>query len=112
MGTGEVKSVVHLGLVALLTVGCLGPKPEVRSAEVAPPEDGKATVTVTVANNGAGDGQVEIKVTLRQGDEVVGREDKLTELKGRETVRVVVEVDVPDDAHDLDVEAEVRYPPD
>ena len=51
-------------------------------------------------------------MTLRQGDEVVAREEKLSELKGRETITLVLEVDVPDDASDLAVEAEVHYPPD
>ena len=99
-------------LAAVLTAGCLGPKPEVRSAAVAPPEDGKATVTVTIANKGGGDGEIVVWVTLRQGHDVVAREEKLSELKGRETITLVLEVDVPHDAHDLDVEAEVRYPPD
>jgi hypothetical protein len=106
------KGLAPLALVALLTLGCLGPKPQVRSAEVSPPKNGKALVTVTIANDGAGDGQVEVQVTVRQGDEVIARDEKLSELKGRETIRLVLEVDVPDDASDLAVEAEVHYPPD
>jgi hypothetical protein len=106
------RSLACLALIALLTLGCLGPKPRVRSAEVAPPEDGKAIVTLTIANDGGGDGQVEVKVTLRQGDEVIARDEKLSELKGRETIKLVLEVDVPDDAHDLSVDAEIHYPPD
>jgi hypothetical protein len=107
-----VKRLVSLALLALLTAACLGPKPQVRSAEVAPPEDGKATVTVTIANEGSGDGQIELKVTLREGDQVVGREETTSELKAYETIELVLEVNVPDDAQGLQVEAEVHYPPD
>ena len=99
-------------LALLITASCLGPKPQVRSAEVSPPKEGKANVTVVIANGGSGDGQVEVKVTLKRGDEVVGRAEQTTELKPRETIKLVIEVDVPDDVADLSVEAEVRYPPD
>jgi hypothetical protein len=107
-----VRRLLPLALFALLTVACLGPKPEVRSAEVAPPEDGKATVTVTIANKGSGDGQIQVKVTLREGDQVVAREEATSELQAYETIELVLEVNVPDDAQGLTVEAEVHYPPD
>jgi hypothetical protein len=99
-------------LLLLLTTGCLGPKPVVRSAEVAPPKDGKAEVTVLIVNTGGGDGQVELKITLRQGGDVVGRADEKAELKPRETITIVLEVSVPADATNLTVDAEVVYPPD
>jgi hypothetical protein len=101
-----------LAIALLVTASCLGPKPQIRSAEVAPPKDGKANVTVVIANTGSGDGQVEVKITLRSGDAVVGRAEKTTELRSRETVTLVVEVDVPEGAADLAVDAEARYPPD
>jgi hypothetical protein len=106
-----VRRIAGLLLVLLLTTACLGPKPQVRSAEVAPPENGKAKATVVIVNDGGGDGQVEVKVTLRDGDRVVGRADQTAELKSRETITVVLEIDVPDDARALEVEAEVVYPP-
>lgn len=100
-------------LVTLLLAGCAGPRPEVRSAEVAPPAEGKAIVTVVVANRGGADGQVELKVTLRDGKgSVVGRDERPLELRGRETVTVVLELQVPDAAQGLRVEAEAVYPPD
>jgi hypothetical protein len=107
-----MRRVAMLVLALLVTAACLGPKPQVRSAEVAPPENGKARVTVVIVNEGSGDGQVEVKVTLRDGDRVVGRGRQMMDLKSRETVTVVLEVDVPDDARALNVEAEVTYPPD
>jgi uncharacterized protein (TIGR02588 family) len=112
VGAREVSRLIGLVLILLITASCLGPKPQVRSAEVAPPKDGKAKVTVVIANTGSGDGQVEVKVTLKQGDEVVGRAEQTTELKSRETIELVIEVDVPEDARDLTVDAEVHYPPD
>ena len=100
-------------IVTLMLAGCGGPRPEVRSAEVAPPVEGKAIVTVVVANRGGGDGQVELKVTLRDGKgSVVARDGRPLELRGRETVTVVLELQVPDDAQGLRVEAEAVYPPD
>jgi len=108
-----VRPLAALLLLIAISVACIGPKPEVRSAEVAPPKEGKATVTVVIVNKGSGDGQVELKVTLRDaGGNVVARDEKTTELKERETVTVVLDVDVPADAKDLKVDAEVTYPPD
>jgi hypothetical protein len=107
-----MRRLAPLLLVLLVTASCLGPKPFVRSADVAPPENGTARATVVIANENSGDGQIEVKVTLRSGDRVVGRAATTTELKSHETVTLVVEVEVPDDASDLRVEAEVAYPPD
>ena len=107
-----MKRLTGLLLALVITAACLGPKPEVRSAVVAPAKDGKAAVTVVIANSGSGDGQVEVAVTLRRGDEVVGRADRTTELRSRETITLVLMVDVPADAKDLTVEARVSYPPD
>lgn len=100
-------------LAALLLAACVGPKPEVRSATVAPPQEGKATVTVVVVNRGGGDGQIEVRITLRDATGgVVSRDEKTTVLKERETITVVLEVQVPEDAEGLKVDAEVTYPPD
>ncbi len=107
-----MRRLTILLLALVLTAACLGPKPQVRSAEVAPPEGGKAKATVVIVNDGSGDGQVEVKVTLRDGERIVGRADKTTELEPRETLTVVLEVDVPDDARALTVDAQVVYPPD
>lgn len=99
-------------LAVIVTAACLGPKPQVRSAEVAAPKDGKAAVTIVIANTDSGDGQIEVKVTLRDGDRVVGRSETAAELKARETITLVVEVPVPSDVRNLTVDAEVVYPPD
>jgi hypothetical protein len=99
-------------LVVLVTGACLGPKPEVGSATVAAPTDGKAEVTVVLINSGSGDGQVELKITLRQGDQVVGRAQQAVELKSKETITIVTRISVPSGARDLTVQAEVAYPPD
>lgn len=108
-----MRSVVAVVLAGLLLAGCAGPRPEVRSAEVAPPQEGTAVVTVIVANRGGGDGQIELKVTLRDGSgAVVAREERSLELQGKETVTVVMELRVPDGVQGLRVEAEAVYPPD
>ncbi|HUQ42347.1 MAG TPA: hypothetical protein VM052_07585 [Candidatus Limnocylindrales bacterium] len=107
-----MRRVLGLLVALLVTASCLGPKPQVRSAEVADPKEGKANVTVVIVNTGGGDGQVQVKITLKQGDEVVGRAEQTTELKTRERITLVIEVDVPEDAKDLEVESEVHYPPD
>jgi uncharacterized protein (DUF58 family) len=112
VGAGEVTRIAGLLLALFLTAACLGPKPQIRSAEVAPPRDGKATVTVVIVNTGSGDGQVEVKVTLWQGDRVIGRAEDTAELKSKETITLVFDVAVPADARDLSVDAEVAYPPD
>jgi hypothetical protein len=107
-----MRRLIGLVLAVLVTASCLGPKPQIRSADVTPPKDGKASVTVLIANTGSGDGQVEVKVTLKHGGEVVGRAEQTTELKSRETIKLVIAVEVPDGASDLAVETEVHYPPD
>jgi hypothetical protein len=107
-----MRRTAGFALVLLITAACLGPKPHVRSAEVSPPENGKARATVVIVNDGGGDGQVEVKVTLRAGERVVGRGDQTAELRARETITVVLEIEVPDDARALSIEAEAVYPPD
>lgn len=107
-----MRRILGLLVALLITASCLGPRPQVRSAEVADPKEGKADVTIVVVNTGGGDGQVEVRITLKEGDEVVGRAEQTAELKAHETIKLVIEVDVPEDATDLKVEAEVRYPPD
>jgi len=101
-----------LALAALLTAACLGPKPQVRSAEAGEPRDGKVDVTVVIVNRNSGDGQVAVRVTLKQGEKVVGRGEQTVELKANETITFVIEVEVPEDATDVDVDAEAVYPPD
>lgn len=107
-----MRRLAALVLALVIAAACVGPKPQVRSAVVAPPENGKAKVTVIIENEGSGDGQVEVKVTLRDGDRVVGRAEQTTELESRESVTLVLEVEVPDGARALKVDAEVVYPPD
>lgn len=100
-------------LALLVAAACIGPKPEVRSATVAPPKEGKANVTVVVSNRGGGDGQIELKITLRDSTgAVVARQETTRDLGGNETITVVVEVQVPDDASGLRVDVEAVYPPD
>ena len=69
-------------------------------------------MTIVIVNTGGGDGQVEVKITVREGDRVVGRAKQATELKSNETVTLVLDLSVPGDAKELRVEAEVVYPPD
>jgi len=115
VGAGHVIAVRRAFAIALLGLAlcaCLGPKPVVRSAEVGEVQDGKATVTIVVVNTNNGDGESKLKVTLRQGDKVVGRATQALTLDPGETVTLVLEIDVPKDAHDLECDAEVAYPPD
>lgn len=108
-----MRRLLPLVLAALVVAACVGPKPEVLSASVAPPKEGKATVTVVVANRGSGDGQIEVRITLRDArGSVLARDEKTTVLKDKETVTVVLLVNVPDGAGELTVDAEVSYPPD
>ena len=107
-----MRRLLSFALFVLLTAACLGPKPQVRSAEVAPPEDGKAKVTVTITNEGSGDGQVQVRVTLREGDQVVAREERTSELKAYETIEARVGGQRPRRRAGAEVEAEVHYPPD
>lgn len=108
-----MRRLLPLVLCLLIFAACVGPKPEVRSATVAPPKDGKAVVTVVIANRGGGDGQIEVKITLRDpSGRVVAREEKTADLGDRETITIIVEVQVPDDVADLKVDAEATYPPD
>lgn len=107
-----MRRLAPLLLALIVMAACLGPKPQVRSAEVAPPKDGKAAVTIVVANTNSGDGQIEVKITVRQGDRVVGRSETTAELRARETITLVLDLAVPADAANLTVDAEVVYPPD
>ncbi|HET8568031.1 MAG TPA: hypothetical protein VFM93_03470 [Candidatus Limnocylindria bacterium] len=75
--------------------------------------EGRADATVVVRNRGAGEGQIALKVTLRDASgKVVAREARTVELGERETIEVTVELTAPKDAGALKVEAEAVYPPD
>ena len=97
---------------ALAVAGCAGPTPEVESVEVQAAGPGKVRVTVAVRNNGGGDGQATVDVTLRErtGGAVVARDDIDVDLKPHERLTVSREMLVPR-TEDLIAEAEAHYPP-
>ena len=99
-------------IVALLLAGCLGPKPEVESVDVARLEGTVALVTIVLRNRGTGDGQAAVDVTLRArtSRDVVARAELLVELHPRERLRLSRKLRVAS-AEDLVAEAEARYPP-
>jgi hypothetical protein len=106
-----VTRAVAFLLAAVVALTACGPKPRVESARVGDPDQGIALVTVTVRNE-SGEGQIEVKVTLRDGSgDVVGRKEQTVSVREKERIRVVLDVPVGD-ATGLTVEAEVAYPPD
>ena len=72
---------------------------------------GISIVNVDVRNE-AGEGQIEIKLTLRDKDgKVVARKEETVTMKAHERLRIAIDVPVGD-ARGLVVEAEAVYPPD
>lgn len=99
-------------LLALALVACLGPKPVVEDVSTSDVQDHKTTVSVAVRNTGAGDGPISVTVTVRDvSGEVVGREERSLEVRPHERVVIAIEVELPEDVHEISAEAEVRYPP-
>jgi len=108
-------------LLALLALsGCLGPKPVLRGYEVEPPAAGSDQpykIDATIANEGPGAGQVEVEVNMsnKQTGEFLAKENKEVEMQMDEIVHVLIEIDLPPSAQDLNpdnikVEVDAHYP--
>lgn len=103
-----------LGAVALaLLAGCAGPAPEVESVRTEPsPRPQHVLVTVALRNASGGDGQVEVRVTLRErvSGRVVGQETFEVELLPHGRVAVTREIPVAATG-EVTAEARAGYPP-
>jgi hypothetical protein len=104
----------------LLLTSCLGPDPVVRDFVVQPSAQGSGlpyVVDVTLANEGAGGGQVGLEVNLtnkRTGD-MIAQQLVEVDLQKNQTMQLAVSLSLPQSARDLtpdDIEAhvDVHYP--
>jgi hypothetical protein len=109
-----------LAAMLLTLAGCLGPKPVLQSYKAEPPPPGSGQpfrVDAVVSNQGPGEGQVQVEVSLtnKQNGELIARESKEVELQSGDTAHVLVELNLPPSAEDLDpesieVEVDAHYP--
>jgi hypothetical protein len=116
-----VKQVAVTGalLVVLLAIGagwlvnCTGPRPEVQSVQLEEPEspDHPYRVQAELRNKGRNGGEVTVVFELvdRDSGKVYRRKDNF-ELKGRESVSAVAEIEAPSGSYDA--RAKAIYPPD
>lgn len=122
MSGGARRAADALGVWALaLTVGplgCRGPRPELGERAMRVDGEGRAWVTVCVRNAGGGEGSVEVRATLLDGDGVVvGKGTESLDLAAHEEVHVTVPVGLDPQrtssaAAALTASVEVSYPPD
>ena len=116
----RVSSLIVLLIVLVCASGCLGPKPMVRDFTATPPAPGSGEpyrVEAVIANDGPGEGAVEVKVdiTNKQNGEIIGQDSKDVEMRKGETQHVLFEIDLPPSAQNLDaqsieVDVEAHYP--
>jgi hypothetical protein len=116
----QLVSMIILTFVLVTASGCLGPKPVLQSFNVHPPPAGSDQpykVEAVVANQGPGEGQVQVEVTFvnKQDGATIVKEDKNTNLKSNETQHVPFEIELPEsakglDSGSIDVQVEAHYP--
>jgi hypothetical protein len=109
-----------LPLAALTLTGCLGPDPVVRDYSVQPSAQGSGlpyVVDVTLGNEGAGGGQVQLEVNLtdKHTGVIIAQQVQAVDLQKDQTIQVSVTLSLPQSARDLtsdDIEAhvDVHYP--
>ncbi len=116
----KVVCVLMLPMLAMLLVGCLGPKPVVQDYSVHAPAAGSSEpykVDVTLANAGPGGGTVELEVELveRTTGSVLAQEMRDVDLQKDETVHTELDLTLPASMQDLDpqeieVHVDAHYP--
>lgn len=115
------RLVAALLVVLFVTLGCLGPKPVLQGEPVVePPEQGSDQpfrVEAVIKNQGPGAGEAEVEVSLtnKQTGEFIAKDSEQVDLQPEETVHVLIEVQLPPSAKDLDpqnieVEVDAHYP--
>lgn len=95
----------------LLLAACGGPRPRVDHVRIEPaPIPGHVRVEAKLVNRARGQGQVE--VTVRLSDKRTGHvieQERNVELRGRESVELVADVEAP--LGDYTAEVVAKYPP-
>lgn len=106
MGT---RTLIAAALLSL--TGCPGPRPSVNDAQVRPsPLPGRYRVEATVDNRSRGEGQVDVRIQLR--DRRTGHTveaDRDLQVHGHEQAHLTADIEAPPGEYDAQVEAE--YPP-
>jgi ABC-type uncharacterized transport system auxiliary subunit len=114
-------AVALLVLLAFVMAGCLGPKPVLQGQPtVVPPPAGSDQpfrVEAVIANQGPGEGQVEVEINLinKRTGEYIAKHTEEVQLQIGDTVHVTADIPLPSSARDLppeDIEVEVsaHYP--
>jgi hypothetical protein len=101
-------------LLLLVSSGCRGPRPVVEQVESRPAGDGRIQVVVTLRNAGGGEGQVALGVTVREraGGVIRGRDERAVALRAHERLMVTLELPTAGARPaDLVADAEATYPP-
>jgi hypothetical protein len=110
MGAGSLRGWPAL-LLLLCNVGCEGPRPIVSDVTVTPsPQAGKYRVQAVVRNEVRGEGQVSIDIRLREvGSGRTIQQQQQLELRGREQLTLVVDIEAPPSTYRAEVNA--QFPP-
>ncbi|MFL5812932.1 MAG: hypothetical protein ACJ763_05095 [Bdellovibrionia bacterium] len=98
--------------VFIVFVACTGPKPSAGPATILPPLSAGAPyrVSLVVKNDGSGEGQIDLNVRLHEKrQQAAYSADQKVNLKGHESVHVIVSVPAPPGDYTAEVSAE--YPP-
>ena len=115
MKPAAIGSAVVIGVIAagaLWVLNCSGPRPQVEDVRLEEPEqqDHPYRVEVVVRNKGRNEGEVTVLFELvSQDDGSIYRVRENVELKAREMLTVVTEIDAPKGTYEP--RGKVSYPP-
>jgi hypothetical protein len=98
-------------VLALLALGCRGPRPRVVSKAHRAARGGGSVLEVVIENAGKGEGQVQVEATLHSSGGAVLRAEREVTLRAHERVLVNLPFDVPADGS-YRAEVMARYPVD
>lgn len=98
-------------LLALVALGCRGPRPRVVSSMHRAATGGGSVLEVVIENAGGGEGQVQVEATLRSASGTAVRAEREVEIHGHERIVVTLPFDVAADGS-YRAEVTASYPVD
>jgi len=98
-------------LLALVALGCRGPRPRVVSSMHRAAPGGGSVLEVVVENAGGGEGQVQVEATLRSASGTVVRAEREVEMHAHERIVVTLPFEAAADGT-YRAEVTARYPVD
>lgn len=108
----QVLWLFMVSIVFIALAACTGPRPNAGTPKVIPPASAGEPyrVSLVIKNDGSGEGQIALNVRLHEkSQQATYSADQKVELRGYESVHVIVSVPAPPGDYTAEVSAD--YPP-